>query len=161
MSLFDQALPSKKLDVFDVALVGRTSRNWEELFAGFDSFRGLTFSSSLAALVRLARLFGDREITFGSERILSREHEALEAAGIAAAGYRFADAVADQKAFTEALARHFNGPARQLLPRVVDGTLRFRVLRKAPSHEKLYLLSGPDGRRRVIAGSANLSLQAL
>lgn len=43
---------------------------------------------------------------------------------------------------------------------VADGTVRFRVLRKMPSHEKLYLLSGRD-QFRVITGSANLSVVAL
>ncbi|XQZ99539.1 restriction endonuclease PLD domain-containing protein [Komagataeibacter rhaeticus] len=38
-------------------------------------------------------------------------------------------------------------------------TLRFRLLTGRPSHEKLYLLSGPDG-HRVVTGSANLSLSA-
>ena len=36
----------------------------------------------------------------------------------------------------------------------------FRVLRKSIAHAKLYLLSGRDGRRRVVIGSANLSEQA-
>src|SRR6202022_4130393 len=39
------------------------------------------------------------------------------------------------------------------------GSLRFRLLRGRPSHEKLYLLSGPAG-WRVVTGSANLSLAA-
>jgi len=160
MDLFSDTASAKALDVFEVSLIGRASRNWEDLFTGFETFRGITYSSSLSALVQLADRFTDMEITFGSERILSREHAALESVGAAAEGYRFADAVADQKAFTEALARHFSGPARALLPRIVDGTLRFRVLRKAPSHEKLYLLAGRNG-LRVITGSANLSLRAL
>ena len=42
---------------------------------------------------------------------------------------------------------------------MVTGTLRFRLLRGRPSHEKLYLLSGPVG-HRVLTGSANLSLAA-
>ncbi|MDT8870363.1 phospholipase D-like domain-containing protein [Komagataeibacter rhaeticus] len=45
------------------------------------------------------------------------------------------------------------------LPRLQDGTLRFRLLTGRPSHEKLYLLSGPDG-HRVVTGSANLSQAA-
>ena len=47
----------------------------------------------------------------------------------------------------------------KLLERVAAGTLRFRLLRGRPSHEKLYLLSGPAG-HRVLTGSANLSLAA-
>ena len=47
-----------------------------------------------------------------------------------------------------------------MLPRVADGTVRFRLLRKMPSHEKLYFLAGRE-KFRVITGSANLSLVAL
>ena len=46
-----------------------------------------------------------------------------------------------------------------LIERVAAGSLRFRLLRGRPSHEKLYLLSGPAG-QRVLTGSANLSLAA-
>ena len=73
--------------------------------------------------------------------------------------YGFADALADQKALVEALARLLGRGSRDLLERVAVGTLRFRLLRGRPSHEKLYLLSGPAG-HRVITGSANLSLAA-
>src|SRR5215471_19472244 len=45
------------------------------------------------------------------------------------------------------------------LERVATGSLRFRLLRGRPSHEKLYLLSGPSG-SRVVTGSANLGRAA-
>ena len=105
-------------------------------------------------------MFKEVEITFGSERILSREHAALEQASSVARGYTFVDAVADQKASLERLAAELGKSGRALLHKVADGTLRFRLLRKMPSHEKLYLLSG-HGTFRVITGSANLSLAAL
>jgi hypothetical protein len=44
-----------------------------------------------------------------------------------------------------------------LLSRIDDGTLRLLVARGQISHEKLYLLSSADGRRRVVMGSANMS----
>jgi hypothetical protein len=80
-------------------------------------------------------MFQEVEVTFGSERILSREHAALEQASSVARGYTFVDAVADQKAFLERLAVELGKSARGLLPRVADGTVRFRLLRKMPSHE--------------------------
>jgi len=64
-----------------------------------------------------------------------------------------------QKALTEALGRLLGRSGTVLLDRVVAGTLRFRLLRGRPSHEKLLLLSGPGG-HRVLTGSANLSLAA-
>ena len=47
-----------------------------------------------------------------------------------------------------------------ILEKVHAGQARFRVLRKAIAHAKVYLLSSSDGRNRVIVGSANLSEQA-
>src|SRR5215467_8105605 len=50
-------------------------------------------------------------------------------------------------------------PEKRLLERVAAGSLRFRLLRGRPSHEKLYLLSEPSG-SRVLTGSANLGRAA-
>jgi len=148
------------LTVFHAELLSREQTNWRELFTGFDHLKAITYSSGLEAILQLAEMFADIEITFGSERILSREHAALEQVSHIAEGYTFVDAVADQKAFIERLAAYLGKSARRLLPRVIDGTLRFQVLRKMPSHEKLYLLSG-ENRFRVVTGSANLSVAAL
>jgi hypothetical protein len=99
------------------------------------------------------------EVVFGSESILTREQLALTQASQTIQAYGFADALADQKALVEALARLLGRTGTRLLRRVADGSLRFRLLRGRPSHEKLYLLSGPAG-HRVLTGSANLSIAA-
>jgi hypothetical protein len=150
----------ESLTVFHAELISTEKTNWRELFEGFDHLKAITYSSGLEAILQLAEMFTDVEITFGSERILSREHAALEQVTHIAEGYTFVDAVADQKAFVEQLAAYLGKSARGLLPRVMDGTLRFQVLRKMPSHEKLYLLSGAD-RFRIVTGSPNLSVAAL
>jgi hypothetical protein len=150
---------SKPLTVFRAELIGHEEATWEELFDGFTGLKAITFSSSIEFLVRLVDRLDDAEIVFGSESILSKEHLALAQATQAVAAYGFADAFADHKALTEALARLLGRGGRPLLARVVAGSLRFRLLRGRPSHEKLYLLSGPAG-RRVVTGSANLSLAA-
>lgn len=62
-----------------------------------------------------------------------------------------------RKAFLERLAVELGKSVRGLLPKVADGTVRFRLLRKMPSHEKLYLLAGRE-KFRVITGSANLRI---
>ena len=160
--LFAQAgsqRPAKPLTVFRAELLGSGEETWQELFAGFDTLKAITFSSSLEFLLQLAEGFGDVEIVFGSESILSKEHLALTQATQTFQSYGFADALADQKALIEALSRLLGRAGKQLLDRVATGTLRFRLLRGRPSHEKLYVLSGPAG-RRVITGSANLSLAA-
>lgn len=162
MDLFGKSTDHRRVDVVAARFVGTTQERWEDLFSGFTTLKAVTYSSSLTALMRLVERFADAEITFGSERILSREHLALEQLSQGDdGGYLFQDAIADQKAFTEALARHFGGPGSALVPRVLDGSLRFRVLRKKPSHEKLYLMTDADGARRVVAGSANVSVRAL
>jgi hypothetical protein len=145
--------------VFDVAIRNSRETTWQDLFEGFRTLKAITFSASVPAILDVGRMFGDVEITFGSERVLSRELAALEQASTAAS-YPFIDALADQKAFIERFVRPaLSRRGTQLLNRVQDGTLRFRLLREAPSHAKLYLLAG-DNRFRAIAGSANLSLAA-
>jgi hypothetical protein len=149
------------LEVFEAQLLGQRRTDWRTLFQGYRRLKAITYSSSIPALLAVADLFDEMEVLFGSERVLGRELGALEDA-TATAGYHFIDAVADQKAAIEHLLR----PALQrggqpLLRRVQQGSLRFAVLRQAPSHEKLYLLEGAGTARRVVVGSANLSLSAL
>ncbi len=150
---------ARPLTVFRANLIACEQTSWEELFAGFTALRAITFSSSMEMLLRVAERLDDMEIVFGSESILSHDHKALAQASQTIQAYGFADALVDQKALVEALARLLGRTAARLLERVADGTLRFRLLRGRPSHEKLYLLSGPAG-HRVVTGSANLSLAA-
>jgi len=161
-SLFQEKPQSERraLTVFKAAMTSREEASWRELFAGFDSLKAITYSSGLDLILELTGMFQDVEITFGSERILSRDHAILEQASHIARGYTFVDAIADQKAFVERLSAELGKSGKALLPRVADQTLRFRLLRKMPSHEKLYLLAGGES-YRVITGSANLSVAAL
>lgn len=156
----EQAEYAPQLEVMHSQLIERQRTNWRDLMAGFTHFRGVTFSSSIPALLEVADLFDDAEIIFASERTLTREHAALEAATDLLNNYTFVDALADETALIPALAELLGRRGRSLLDRVANGSLRFRLMRKTPSHEKLYLLSGPNG-TRVITGSANLSLAAL
>ena len=161
-SLFCEKAPSERrsLTVFRAEMIARDEASWQELFTGFDSLKAITYSSGLDLILELSGMFREIEITFGSERILSCEHSALEQASHLGRGYTFVDAVADQKAFLESLATELGKSARAPLSRVVAETLRFRLLRKMPSHEKLYLLAS-DTNYPVTTGSANLSLAVL
>ena len=150
---------TRPLTIFRADLISCDQSTWEELFDGYTALQAITFSSSLEMLLRLAERLDDMEIVFGSERILSREHLALTQASQTIQAYGFADALADQKALVEALTRLLGRTGARLLDRVAAGTLRFQLLRGRPSREKLYRLSGPAG-RRVVTGSANLSLAA-
>ncbi|MDQ2901315.1 MAG: phospholipase D family protein [Acidobacteriota bacterium] len=159
LGLFSDQVPTGNLTVFKAELLDCEQTGWPDLFAGFTSLKAITFSSSLEFLIRLVPQFTDAEIVFGSERILSKEHLALTQASQIVESYGFGDALADQKIFTEALAQYLGKHGQGLLERVLNGSLRFRLLRQRPSHEKLYLLSG-EGEYRVVTGSANLSAQA-
>jgi hypothetical protein len=140
--------------VFRAELVGSEQTSWEGLFAGYTALKAITFSSSVEMLLRLTDRLADMEVVFGSESILSKEHLALAQASRTIQSYGFSDALIDQKALVEALSRLLGRTGTRLLERVAAGTLRFRLLRERPSHEKLYLLSGPVGYRvSVMHGS--------
>jgi hypothetical protein len=149
----------KPLTVFRAELTGREEAGWEDLFAGFTALKAITFSSSIELLLRLSERLDNMEVVFGSESILSTEHLALAQASQTIEAYGFADALIDQKALVEALSRLLGRAGKGLLERVAAGSVRFRLLRGRPSHEKLYLLSGPSG-SRVLTGSANLGRAA-
>ena len=152
-------MAAKPLTVFRAELLGAEEASWEELFAGYTALKAITFSSSIEMLLRLADRLADMEVVFGSESILSKEHLALSQASQTIQSYGFGDALIDQKALVEALSGLLGRAGAKLLERVVAGTLRFRLLRGRPSHEKLYLLAGPSG-HRVLTGSANLGVAA-
>ena len=153
--LFSDQVASGPLTIFEAELLSQSHTDWQTLFQGFDTLKAITFTSSIEFLGQVTGQFRDMEVVFGSERMLSKEHLALAQASQAIEAYTFPDALADQKVLTEALARFLGKQGAKLLERVLDGSLRFRLLRKRPSHEKLYLLTGPAG-HRVITGSANL-----
>lgn len=148
-----------RLTAFQAELTEYRQCNWQDIFAGFSRLRAITFSSSLEFLLGLTGRLEDMEIVFGSEHILTKTHLALVQASQVFEEYGFRDCLADQKSLVEGLRRILGQRHHLFLPRLQDGTLRFRLLTGRPSHEKLYLLSGPDG-HRVVTGSANLSQAA-
>ena len=123
--------------------------DWD-LFGGYDSLRVLTYSASIAAIVRMLDKFSFSkfECVFGYEGTLREIKNILAFQKVA---------VGDTRAAIMGLKdeRHI-----RILEKVRAGQAHFRVLRKSIAHAKLYLLSSSDGRTRVIVGSANLSEQA-
>ena len=118
-------------------------RDWRELFSGFDTLHAITYSSGLDFAAKLLSLFEDAEILFGCEQVMS---------------YSLHEVMAFQMKLSERLS--MNKSAEMLADRIEAGTLKMYVAREELSHEKIYLLSAKDGRRRVIFGSANMSLHA-
>ena len=120
------------------------------LFRGYERLRVLTYSASVSAIIRMLDQysFGSFECVFGCETTL-REIKTILAFQQVVVG--------DTRAAIMGLndQRHL-----RILEQVHAGKAHFRVLRKSVAHAKLYLLSGPDDRNRVIVGSANLSERA-
>ena len=123
--------------------------DWD-LFDGYNSLRVLTYSASTNAIVRMldSYSFETFECVFGYEGTLREVKSILAFQKVV---------VGDTRAAIMGLKdeRHI-----RILEKVHAGQAYFRVLRKSIAHAKLYLLSGADGHRRVIIGSANLSEQA-
>ena len=154
LSLFDMVeetqeqmhIPSSaSLDVVKMEFAGAESCTWQELFSGFDTLHAITYSSGIDFVYQLIDLFEDAEILFGCDEVIS---------------YSLQEVMAYQCKMVERMRSTASKMKLDLVFRIDNGTLRFFVARSVLSHEKLYLLSGKDGRKRVIMGSANLSRSA-
>ena len=150
LSIFDFVDEEKKdiaprLDVVQMEFVGCTPMSWRELFEGYESLYAITFSSGLGFINELLDQFAYAEVIFGSEQTLSR-------------GLK--DILAFQEHLIETIRSGEKGIKEKMITRIREKTARFYVAEKVMSHEKIYLLSGGDGRKRVVFGSANMSFNA-
>ena len=136
---------SAKLDVVKLEYLGSESVCWKDLFSGFDSIRAITFSSGVGFVYQLLDMFADAEIIFGCEEVLS---------------YTLQEIMAYQSKLLDRIRSGDSAAKQRLIDRVEKGDVRLFVARTQLSHEKVYLLSAVDGRKRVIMGSANLSFNA-
>lgn len=146
--LFDMSASSgssAKLDVVKLEYLGSESVHWKDLFSGFDSIRAITFSSGVGFVYQLLDMFADAEIIFGCEEVLS---------------YTLQEIMAYQSKLLDRIRSGDSAAKQRLIDRVENGDVRLFVARTQLSHEKVYLLSAADGRKRVVMGSANLSFNA-
>ena len=134
---------NKKLQVVRFEFSEGLEMNWQELFSGFDTIHAITYSSGLDFTAKLLSLFENAEILFGCEQVMS---------------YSLHEVMAFQMKLSERI--FMNKSAEMLADRIEAGTLKMYVAREELSHEKIYLLSAKDGRKRVVFGSANMSLHA-
>lgn len=132
-----------KIDVAKLEFVEGQSTTWQELFSGFDTLKAITYSSSVGFVSNLIDLFTDAEILLGCEQVMSFTMDTI---------------LAFQEKTIEKIRSSKYG--NKLEKRIGDGSLRLFVANKKISHEKTYLLSAADGRKRVVLGSANMSYQA-
>lgn len=155
LSLFDEITQNEEslnlaaarphLDVVKMDFVEAESVTWQELFEGFDTLHAITYSSGIGFVYQLLEKFSDAEIIFGCDEVIS---------------YSLQEIMAYQCKTIERMKDTASKMKLDLVSRIDAGTLRFFVARSALSHEKIYLLSAEDGRKRVVMGSANMSFTA-
>lgn len=133
------------LDVVRMEFVEADTLRWQNLFSGFDTLRAITYSSAIGFVYQLADMFEDVEVIFGCEDVLS---------------YSLQEIMAYQCKLVDRMRETASKMKVDLMSRVEDNTLHFFVAREKLSHEKIYLLSASDGRKRVVMGSANMSYAA-
>ena len=151
LSLFEdnpssgQMQNATKLDIVRLEYVQAESMSWQDLFSGFDHIKAITFSSGIQFLYRLLDMFADAEIIFGCEGVMS---------------YSLQEIMAYQDNLIEWLRDKSSSNRDHLISRIKDESVRFYVAKSQISHEKIYLLSAENGKKRVVMGSANLSYHA-
>lgn len=139
-------LPSSgKLDVVKMEFSGAQPLSWPSLFSGFDTLHAITYSSGIGFVYELLALFEQAEVIFGCDEVIS---------------YSLQEVMAYQCKMVERMRETAGKMKVNLVSRIDNGTLRFFVAHTVLSHEKIYLLSAKDGRKRVIMGSANMSFAA-
>jgi hypothetical protein len=136
---------TNKLDVVKLDYIEAETMTWQELFAGFDTLHAITYSSGIGFVCQLLKQFETAEIIFGCEDIIS---------------YSLQEIMAYQSKLIERLRTSANKTKQNLIERIDDSSLHLYVARTMLSHEKIYLLSAKDGRKRVVMGSANMSHSA-
>ena len=136
---------SNKLDVVKMEFAGAETMTWQDLFSGFDTLHAITYSSGISFIYRLLDFFEEAEVIFGCDEVLS---------------YSLQEVMAYQCKTIERMRETAGKVKLNLVSRMEQDTLRFYVARNILSHEKIYLLSAKDGRKRVIMGSANMSFSA-
>lgn len=136
---------SGNLDVVKMEFLEAETLSWKELFSGFDTLHAITYSSGIGFVYQLLEMFQKAEIVFGCDEAIS---------------YSLQEIMAYQCKTIERLRESASKRKIDLIARIEKGTLRFFVARNVLSHEKIYLLSAEDGRKRVVMGSANMSFAA-
>ena len=142
MENLDGVKDSNHLDVVKLNYESCESLTWQDLFSGFDDLYAITYSSGISFVCKLLDHFEQAEIIFGCEDVMDYSMQSIMA-------YQ-----------CKLIERMRNGAYKELSDRVENGMLHLYVARDVLSHEKIYLLSARDGRKRVVMGSANMSASA-
>lgn len=134
-----------QLDIVKTQFLGIETLTWQELFKGFETIHAITYSSDINFLNHLLKLFTNAEIIFGCEATIS---------------FTLQEIMAFQTKIIEKIRSKSDNAKINLIERIENDTLKMFVARTQTSHQKIYLLSAKDGRKRVVFGSANMSFNA-
>ena len=154
LSLFELDSPDRQqggepylitLDIVKMDFVNVESMTWKELFSGFDNLYAITYSSGIGFIYQLLDLFESAEIIFGCDEVLSGSLQ---------------EVMAYQSQLVNRMKEIAGAMKTNLVSRIENKRLHLYVTRNVISHEKIYLLSAEDGRKRVVLGSANMSFSA-
>ena len=146
INLFSEpSLSGNRIEVVQMEFVGAKSMQWQDLFKGFDKMYAITYSSGMKFICDLLETFQYTEVIFGFEDVMT---------------YSLQEIMAHQLKTIERLRLTSSKTKIDLVSKIDNGSLRMFVARKKLSHEKIYLLESTDGKKRVIAGSANMSYSA-
>ena len=140
-----QKTPNTKIDVVKLDFIGAESLTWSELFSDFDELHAITYSSGINFLYQLLSKFQSAEVIFGCEAVMSDSIQKI---------------FAFQENLIEMIRSDLSSSKSDLLTKIDNGSVKLYVAHKQISHEKIYLLSAKDGRKRVVMGSANMSYNA-
>lgn len=144
-TLENQPKVGKQLDVVKTHFLGVETMTWQELFSGYDNIFAITYSSDINFIYKLLDLFKTGEVIFGCEETMS---------------YSLQEIMAYQCKLMERMREEMGDTKDKLIGRIEKEDIRFFVCRNKISHQKIYLLSAEDGRKRVVFGSANMSFSA-
>lgn len=131
---------SKKLSVHEMNYGKTIQCYWDELFNGFDSLYAVTYSSSLDFLKALSDRVHNMNVIFGYRDVISHKTRSL---------------MELQLNILSRITKDKN--VLLLSERMNNRSLNLYASLNRKSHEKLYILSEKNGRKRVIFGSANMS----
>lgn len=147
-ALGNEEVKKRTLKVTEFKVVGESCvGSVEELFAGFDYLKVITYSSSVGLLKQLLPKFKEIEMIFGNEKVV---------------GAKYNEIMEYQYALCKELNVIDKNTDKALSKGVEEGKLSFWITRynDHTSHEKVFLLEAEDGRFRTIVGSANFSFTA-
>jgi hypothetical protein len=136
---------SGQIDVVEMSFIGVETMDWKSLFSGFNRLYAITYSSGINFICQLLDMFEFSEIIFGSDEVMT---------------FSLQEVMAYQLKTIERLRAVQNKKSYDLISKITDNKLKMFVAREKISHEKIYILEANDGRKRVVIGSANMSLAA-